>query len=118
MRLALAASFGLALVIGAVLLRLGGCDALAPPRPNPEINPAPIHAPDWKETRRYSVNRVLIVKGECADLERAAAIAKWIVEPATEAYDEVLVYVTTPGEHARTRRVQWTRKTGYRVLDY
>lgn len=118
MRLALAALFGLALALGAVVLRTAGCDALAPPRPNPEIVPAPIHAPDWKETRRYSVNRVLIVKGECPDPERAAAIAKWIVEPATEAYDEVLVYVTTPGARARTRRVQWTKETGYRVLDY
>lgn len=118
MRLALAASFGLALVLGAILLRTAGCDAFAPPRPNPEIVPAPIHAPDWKETRRYSVNRVLIVKGECPDPERAVAIAKWIVEPSTEAYDEVLVYVMTPGEHARTRRVQWTRAAGYRLLDY
>ena len=89
-----------------------------PPRANPDIQPAPIRAPDWKETRRYSVNRVLIVKGECPDLERAVAIAKWIVEPSTEAFDEVLVYVTTPGEQARTRRVQWTKEAGYRLLDY
>lgn len=118
MRFALAAAFGLALVLGAVMLRTAGCDALAPPRPNPDIAPAPIHAPDWKETRRYSVNRVLIVEGECLDPERAVAIAKWIVAPSTEAYDEVLVYVRTPGEPERTRRVQWTKEGGYRVLDY
>jgi hypothetical protein len=118
-RLGLAASFGLALVLAAVLLRPAGCNTLEPPpRPTPEIAPALAHEPGWNETRRYSVNRVLVVRGESFDLERALAIAKGIVEPAAEGYDEVLVYVSTPGDDPRTRRVQWTKDTGYRLLDY
>ena len=105
---------GLALLVGVTI----GWDTLGPPVPPPEIRPAPIVEPDWKITRRYSVNRVLIIEGECADRERAVEIAKSYVGLSTESYDEVLVYVKASNDRTRTRRVQWTKKDGYRVLDF
>lgn len=101
----------------ALLVMAAGCDALGPPQPHPEIKPSPIGQPDWRVTRRYSVNRVLVVEGQCRDRERAIEIAKGIVDPVREAYDEVLVYVRPP-DRSRTRRVQWTKKDGFRLLDY
>jgi hypothetical protein len=112
----------LALVFGGVVLLGAGAAAVAslgyfdPVAPPPDIRPAPISAADWKETRRYSVLRVLIVEGRTTDRERAVEIATLIARPSSEAYDEVLVYVKTPGDH--TRRVQWTKAGGFKVLDY
>lgn len=94
-------------------------DVFVPPARNPEILPAVIGPAEWKVTRRYSVNRVLIVEGECrAARERAGDIAKSIVDASGEAYDEVLVYVRAPGERLHARRVQWTKALGYRLLDF
>ena len=110
------------IVVGGVVLLGAGAAAitslgvLEPVAPNPAIRPAPIGPADWKETRRISVLRVLIVEGNTTDRERAVEIAQKIARPSSEAYDEVLVYVRTPGH--RTRRVQWTKATGYRILDY
>src|SRR5687767_7660756 len=114
-----------AAVVLVVLLGIAASwGAFDPPAPNPEIVPAAIGPPAWKVTKRYSVNRVLIVEGESTDRERAMEIAKFLVGPSEEAYDEVLVYVKSPSadpegsRHTRTRRVQWTKKGGYRVLDF
>lgn len=93
-------------------------DVFAPPARNPEILPAMAGPAEWKVTRRYSVNRVLIVEGECRARERAGDIAKSVVDTSGEAYDEVLVYVRAPGDRRHTRRVQWTKATGYRFLAY
>lgn len=95
-----------------------GYDMPTPPPPHPDINPATLGMPGWKVTRRVSVNRVLIVEGECLDRERAGEIAKSIVDISSQGYDEVLVYVRAPGERMHARRVQWTNAGGYRVLDY
>jgi DNA polymerase elongation subunit (family B) len=99
-----------------LVLAACGCGYPEPPS-NPEIKPAPITRGGWTVKRRYTVNRVLVAEVECPDVERAAEIAKSLVEPVTEAYDEVLVYVRPP-DRSYTRRVQWTRKTGYQLLDY
>ena len=87
-----------------------------PAFPNPTIRP-PFGPMDWKETRRYSVNRVLIVEGVAPDIERALAIAQAIGRPSTEAYDEMAIYVRTP-DRSRTRRVTWTKASGYTLLDF
>ena len=111
------------ILFGGVILLVAGVAAVAslgvfqPLSQNPAIRPAPIGAGDWKETRRYSVMRVLIVEGHTTDLERAIDITNAIARPASEAYDEVLVYVRTP-DRRHTRRVQWTKATGFRVLDF
>ena len=99
-----------------VLLAAAGCDYPQPP-PNPEIKPALISHAGWTVKRRYTVNRVLVVDVECRDPERAVEITEAIAQPAAKAYDEVLVYVRPP-DKSRTRRVQWTAKSGYRILDY
>lgn len=106
--LALAVVAGLATVYG----------AFTPSIPQAHIGPSPIGPPSWNERRRYSVNRVLIVEGESDTRENAASIAEWIVGPSELAFDEVLVYVRTRKEPSLTRRVQWTRAAGYRVLDF
>ena len=111
----------LVLVVGGVILLGAGAAAITslgvfePVAPNPDIRPAPLGPADWKETRRYSVLRVLIVEGNTASLDRAVEIANMIARPSAEAYDEVLVYLRS-GQ--KTRRVQWTKAAGYKVLDY
>jgi hypothetical protein len=79
--------------------------------------PSPLTTPGWKETRRYSVNRVLIVEVQCADRERALEIGRAIVQPVTKAYEEVLIYVRPPNR-SWTRRVQWRPGADFRLLDY
>jgi hypothetical protein len=106
-----------AAIVGALAAAAAGLGVFEPPAPNPQILPSPIGPADWKETRRYSVNRILIVEGTTSDLERAVEITKLIARPSTEAYDEVLVYVRT-ADRRKTRRVQWMKATGFRVLDY
>jgi hypothetical protein len=92
-------------------------DVLDPPS-HPDISPAPIGPAGWKVTRRYSLNRVLIIEGECRERARAREIAESIVDVSSEAYDEVLIYVRPPGERLHARRVQWTKAGGYQLLDY
>ena len=109
------------LLFGGVVLAGAGAAAVAslgvfqPVAPNPDIRPAPLGPADWKETKRYSVLRVLIVEGNTTDRERALEITNTIARPLTEAYDEVLVYVRTKDG---TRRVQWTKAGGFKTLDY
>ena len=107
--------FGGVVLLGAGVAAIASLGVLDPVAPIPAIRPAPIGPADWKETRRYSVMRVLIVEGNTTDRERAIEIANDIARPATQAYDEVLVFVRTA--HG-TRRVQWTKAGGFRILDY
>lgn len=102
------------------LICVAACDA-APNPPNPEIKPASITAPDWTIKRRYTAHHALVVDVECADRERAVAIAKSLVEPVEGMLTEALVFVRPPKGMATrwTRRVQWLRADGqYRVMDY
>jgi len=116
-----AAAVGVFVVLLAVANTWGAFD---PPAQNPEIRPAPVGPGDWKETRRYGVNRIVVIEGESAHPERAPEIARELMEPISGLYDEVLIYVrpSTPlgagAARPRTRRVQWTKATGFRVLEY
>lgn len=122
-RLAVVAAIAVAsfAVVLALADRWGAFD---PPAQNPGIRPAPIGAAHWKETRRYGVNRVVVIEGESTNPERALEIARELMEPISGLYDEVLIYVrpsTSLGASAarpRTWRVQWTKATGFRVLEY
>lgn len=130
-RLAIVAAAAVA-TFGVLLAVANGWGAFDPPTLNPEIRPAPIGPADWKETRRYTVNRVVVIEGESAHPERAPEIARELMEPISGLYDEVLIYVrpstalgagpsTPPGTNAarpRTWRVQWTKAGGFRVLQY
>ena len=93
-------------------------DALGPPAPNPEIQPAPIGPAGWTQTRRYIVNRVLIVEGESSEPHRAEEIARAVLGKGLEAYDEALVYVRPKGGAGPTRRVQWTKARGFKTLEF
>ena len=115
-RLSLVLACGI-VILGALGAVAAGLGVFEPPAPNPQIIPAPVGPADWKETRRYSVNRILIVEGTTHDLERATEIANAIARPSTEAYDEVAVYVRTP-DRSRTRRVTWRKATGFKLLDF
>ena len=110
--LAGAAALSLILTIGAAY------GAFDPPPPNPAIKAGVIGPAGWQVTRRYSYNRVLVIEGECHNRERAREIAAFIVEPVTEAYDEVLIYVRQRGAVSPTTRVQWRKQTGYRLLEF
>ena len=103
--------------VGIVIAAVSWRNAVEAPTPHPEILPPSIGAPDWRETRRYSVNRVLVVEGECGSRDRAEEIARSIVGKSPAAYDEILVYVRTRDQKT-TRRVLWRPATGYHVLDF
>lgn len=116
------AAIGLGTLLALVLLTAVALnwDALGPPAPNPEIQPAPIGPAGWKQTRRYIVNRVLIVEGESTEPHRAEEIARSVLGPGLDAgaYDEALVYVRAQGGRGPTRRVQWTKAQGFKMIEY
>jgi len=122
-RLIAAAAGGVAslLVVIALATAWGAFD---PPLEHPAIRPAPVGPGGWKETRRYGVNRVVIIEGESTHPERAEDIARGLIEPRSGLYDEVLIYVRPStalrdsGGRTKTWRVQWTEAAGFQVLTY
>lgn len=124
-RLVAAAAGGIASLLIVIALATAW-GAFEPPMEHPAITPAPIGPGGWKETRRYSVNRVVIIEGESTHPERAEEIARGLIEPQSGLYDEVLIYVRNPttlraspaGSGAKTWRVQWTKAGGFKLLEY
>jgi len=82
-------------------------------------NAAPTHAagrmPAWTVVKATSAHHVMVVEVEAQRPEQARQIAVQIVEPVRSRYEEILVYVSTPGSSGElpARRVQWTPRGGY-----
>ncbi len=80
--------------------------APAPPRPGTRY-------PGWTVKRAYSAHHTMVVDVEAEHPSEALAIAREVVEPLRNRYDEVLVYTRAPDAPDAARRVQWTPRGGY-----
>jgi len=83
----------------------------------PEAPPAPPRAgtryPGWTVRRAYSAHHTMLVDVEAEHPSEALAIAREVVIPLKNRYDEVLVYTRHPDAPDAARRVQWTPRGGY-----
>ena len=79
------------------------------------------HHGRWRRLDQQSHLEALVVFVEARDGRDAVAIAQKLVDdPGANAYTEVLVYVRREegGAGSSTRRVRWTRSTGFETLDF
>jgi hypothetical protein len=74
----------------------------------------------WRTLGHQSHLEALVVEVEARDLRDAEEIARRVVDPVASAFSEVLVYVQAePADRlVRVRRVRWTRRTGFEMLDF
>jgi hypothetical protein len=80
---------------------------------------APKEGQSWIVTQATSAHHVLVVSVAADRVGDARTIATAIVEPVlSRGYDEILVYVWRAHgqEPYADRRIQWTRKGGYKEL--
>jgi hypothetical protein len=84
--------------------------------PRQQHNPAT----RWTVTEHLSAHHVLIAQVETIHLQEAVSIAQQLTEPIKEKYAEVMIYFHRPGrpDTLPPRRVQWTRRHGYRETRY
>ena len=70
---------------------------------------------DWRIVKMGTAHGSLVIEVEAADPGDAREIARSLIEPLQDKYDEVLVYVAQLGDPSDVspRRVQWTRRQGY-----
>ncbi len=71
----------------------------------------------WQVIDYLSIMGVLVIEVETYRLDEASVIAQELVEPLTETYAEVLVYLREPGAELATFRVQWTPRAGFVLTD-
>jgi hypothetical protein len=73
----------------------------------------------WRRLDQQSHLEALVIFVEARDSRDALAIAQSLVnDPGTSVYSEILTYVSPEEESAPTRRVRWTRSTGFETLDF
>lgn len=77
-------------------------------------------AEGWKVVDQLSAHHVLVLEVETERLDEARAIAQQLVGPVADRYSEVLIYYYRPGQRGKlaARRVQWTPRGDYVVVDY
>jgi hypothetical protein len=84
-----------------------------PEAPPPPPKPGTRYS-GWTVKRAYSAHRTMVVEVEADHpTSQALAIAREVVEPLGNRYDEVLVYMRDPDAPDAARRVQWTPRGGY-----
>ena len=83
-----------------------------PEAPPPPPKPGTRH-PGWTVKRAYSAHHTMVVEVDAERPSEALAIAREVVEPLRNRYDEVLVYTREPEAPDAERRVQWTPRGGY-----
>ena len=95
--------------------------APAPPAPsNPFTPPSPgPSAFGWRLIGATSAERMLVLNVETARPRETLGIARQLIEPYKDRYDEVLVlfFEPSPAPRLAFRRVQWTPAQGYRTLE-
>jgi hypothetical protein len=110
-----------AMVFGAFVYLQPPRMAVLPAAPrNPFTPPPPTpSAFGWTLTKATSAHRALVLEVETTRPGEAVAIAQQLTEPYKERFDEVLVFFFEPNAAPRlaTKRVQWTRRNGYRTLE-
>lgn len=74
----------------------------------------------WTVTKATSALRELVVEIEAVDPGDAARIARFIVDPVRQDYDEVLVYVRglDTARDPVVRRIEWTPGRGFIASEY
>jgi hypothetical protein len=80
---------------------------------------APKEGQSWTVTRATAAHHVLVVNVTADRVADARTIAAAIVDPVlNRGYDEILVYVwRAQGQRPYAdRRIQWTRRDGYKEL--
>ena len=77
-------------------------------------------AEGWKVVEQLSAHHVLVLEVETERLHEARAIAQQLVGPVADRYSEVLIYYYRPGQRGKlaARRVQWTPRGDYVVVNY
>ena len=119
-----------ATVIAVVVVGLGlGCgvsqEGGTPPAGVASVDVAkgpPLINDQWQILKMATAHGVFTIEIELRDLDAAAEVARLLVEPLTEDYTEVLVYMYADeqgaGGHPPAKRIQWTAVGGYAELEY
>ena len=74
----------------------------------------------WHIRNMAPTHGAFVIEVEAEDPTRTEAIARALVEPIRDDYDEIPVYVSTLGDESDlpARRMRWTRGGGYVKITY
>lgn len=74
----------------------------------------------WHIRNMATAHGAFVIEVEADDPSQAATIARALVEPTKDDYDEVLIYVNQRGGDSDLpdRRLQWTPRDGYVEIEY
>ena len=74
----------------------------------------------WRTLSHELHYSTVVLQAEATSLDDAQVIAERIVDLHRTRFDEILVYVSPEGQAGVSprRRVQWTRQSGFAVLDF
>ena len=119
---------GALLAAGALLTGALGCAGEAGTTPGSAGPPAPAPAGPalvndaWRIVKMATAHDIFTIEVEVVDIETASALARELIAPLEDRYQEVLVYVYAAGEgeggHVPVKRIQWTAAGGVVELDY
>lgn len=68
---------------------------------------------EWNIIRMGATESAFVIEVEAQDPSRAMEIARELVPPVQNRYDEILVYVQGAADEGAPRRVRWTPSGGY-----
>ncbi|MDP6609316.1 MAG: hypothetical protein QF463_09645 [Vicinamibacterales bacterium] len=89
--------------------------ACGPSDPGAAAGP-PLVNEDYQIARMATADDVLIIEIDATAEVEPEAVARTLVEPVTDRYPEVTVYVRWPGTDRPTVKVRWTAEEGYSTL--
>ncbi len=74
----------------------------------------------WHIRNMATAHGAFVIEVEAEDPSQAETIARTLIEPIKDDYDEVLVYVNQRGDDSDlpARRMQWTPSEGYVEITY
>ena len=72
----------------------------------------------WHIRNTATAHGSFVIEVESEDPTQTAATARSLVEPIRDDYDDILVYVNTPGSNLPARQMQWTPGGGYLEIAY
>ena len=74
----------------------------------------------WHIRNMATAHGAFVIEVEAEDPSQTATIARELIEPIQDDYDEILVYVNKLGDESDlpARRVQWTPSAGYVEITY
>jgi hypothetical protein len=75
---------------------------------------------EWHIRNMATAHGAFVIEVEAEDPSQADTIARTLVEPIKDDYDEVLVYVNQRGDDSDlpALRIQWTPRDGYVEISY